>query len=123
MKPQDKQPKGSIFNDLDKAISKLRNAVDEASYEIQNAGGKLTKEDIGELYAAYSEEDESIYISNMFGSVEFQEGWTITFPDFAKKLWEDSDADMNKLADGLRLMADLIEKWERETPDKGPDDE
>jgi len=124
MNQNNKKEKSDHANDLNEAIEKLQKAINTAKYEIENAGAYLSNKDIGELYAAYSQEDDGIHISNMHGNVEFEDGWTVSFPYLAKELWNHADRDQERnLIAGIRTMLELMEKWQARLPDESPDNE
>ena len=90
-------------------LDKLESAIRTAQSELE-CGYGITTKDLGRLYAAF--DHDGLYISSMHGSVELEDGWSITFDDLATELADNVEEpeDVARLVDGLRLMADRIER-------------
>jgi len=91
-------------------LDKLESAIRSAQSELE-CGYGITTKDLGRLYAAFDHED-GLYISSMHGSVELDDGWSITFEDLAIELAENVEEmeDVIQLVSGLRRAADTIER-------------
>jgi hypothetical protein len=107
-----KQTSGS---DLRQKMDHLSRMMSELAVEMENKRDYLTNEDIGELYVAYSQEDDGIYISGIKGDSEFEDGWTVSFHNFAKALWDRVDQECEKsLITGMRSIVESMERWQEE---------
>ncbi len=91
-------------------LDKLESAIRSAQSELE-CGYGITTKDLGRLYAAFDPEDR-LYISSMHGSVELDDGWSITFDDLAIELAKNVEEPENviQLVAGLRRAADTIER-------------
>jgi hypothetical protein len=97
------------------ALEKLESAIRTAQNELEEAGYAVSTEELGKLYAAFSDGDDGedgLYISAICGDVDLEGGWSVSFDDLAKELAENVDdaESASKLAAGLRRTADAVER-------------
>lgn len=106
-----KQPKA-----FKAALRKLEQSLKDAIREIDQSDYVVTNEDLGDLYIAYSKEDNGLYISGVRGNMEIEDGWTISFKDLAERLWSraNNDQETKEITNSLRSMIEMMEKWDKE---------
>jgi hypothetical protein len=94
------------------ALEKLESAIRTAQNELDEAGDAVSIKELGKLYVDFTEGDDGLYISAIWGDTELEDGWTVSFEDLAKELAENVDdaESASKLAAGLRRTADAVER-------------
>ena len=96
---------------MSSAFEKLQSAMKTAVNELAIATHTISPQDLGEIYVAFSDVDDGLYIS-FWGDMEINDGWRISFVELAKKLAEstEGEADEKQLVDGLRGLAEEVAK-------------
>ena len=97
-------------------LEDLEAAIGSAAGKLEEIGDSVTTKQLGQLYLApTSEGGGGFYISSLWGEVDLEDGWYLSFDELAEKLAEGTDTtdSLEAMIEGLKKVTSVLEK-ERE---------